>query len=71
MAEHLPRAPRKRGTCTVCGRPGLALLRGGLVWPHCPMIGRGRRGQYGEIVYLDSHKWCAGGEKPCKEGTYT
>ena len=65
-----PQALRKRGTCTVCHRPGLALMRGGLIWHHCPMVGRSKRGRYGLAAYIDSQRWCEGGGQRSVEGIY-
>lgn len=69
--EHSWVPHRKRGTCSACGRPGLALMRGGLIWPHCPMRNRGRFGKYGKSVIIDSMRWCEGGGLKSKEGIMT
>lgn len=60
---------RKRGTCRVCGRPDLALMRGGLIWSHRPLTLRGGRKQL--RTYLDARGWCAGGGHLSVEGTLT
>lgn len=60
---------RARGTCAVCGRPRLALMRFGLVWPHIPMIKMSTSGR--TIQYREGGDWCPGGSKLSKEGTLT